>query len=91
MSRNLQQVVFCSKDWPNMITMIGILFYKLCKVFSILIPWLMTTAAVVFEISMLHRSQIREFSFPVMDKYMELVWSIEQPTYNVHENIITID
>lgn len=26
-----------------------------------------------------------------MYKYMELIWSIEQPTYNDQENIITID
>lgn len=56
-----------------MITMIGILFYKPYKVFSILIPWFMSTAAVVFEISMLQRTQIREFSFAVMDKYMVLI------------------
>jgi hypothetical protein len=74
-----------------MITMIGILFYKPYKVFSILIPWFMSPAAVVFEISMLQRTQIREFSFAVMDKYMVLIRSIEQPTYNDHENIITID
>jgi hypothetical protein len=51
----------------------------------------MSTAAVVFEISMLQRTQIREFSFAVMDKYMVLIRSIEQPAYNDHENIITID
>ena len=56
-----------------MITMIGILFYKLCKVFSILIQWFMSSAAVVFGISMLQRTWIRESSFAVKDKYMELV------------------
>jgi hypothetical protein len=33
----------------------------------------------------------REFNFATMENYMELIWYVEQPTYNDHENVITID